>query len=61
MTSCFSLSGLNFAIVVLYPIEPRSFALDSPTFSTVSTAGFSGGRDAEIAWERDSAEALKTA
>jgi hypothetical protein len=42
MTSCFSLSGLNFAFGVLYHIEPRSFALDSPTFSTISTARVSG-------------------
>jgi hypothetical protein len=28
---------LNFAIGVLYPIEPYGFVLDSPTFSTVST------------------------
>jgi len=39
---------LNFAIGVLYPIEPCGFVLDSPTFSTVSTvcvtrAGAGGG------------------
>jgi hypothetical protein len=33
---------LNFAIGALYPIEPCRLVLDSPTFSTVSTARVSG-------------------
>jgi len=37
VTSWFSLSGLNFAIGVLFLIEPYGFVLDSPTFSTAST------------------------
>jgi hypothetical protein len=42
------LSGLNFAMGVLYLTQPCSFVLDSPTFSTVSTIcvsrlGWEGG------------------
>jgi hypothetical protein len=46
--------GFEFCHRFLYLIEPGSFALDSPTFSTVSTARITGrwvGVDS--AWEQE--------